>query len=958
MIKKILKITGISLLLIIIALIILPFVFKDKILRMVKDEINNTLNAKVDFSGFDIGVFSTFPDLYVELNQLSVIGINEFEKDTLLNVPIFTVNVNLLSVFSDQIKIKSINIEKPNIKLIVLKDGKANWDIVKESSDTITETDTTKSNFLLKLKKLSIKNAKFSYLDESSNMFFSSNNTNFLLKGDLSAEKTVLKTELSLDTTTFNYEGISFLRNGNIQLTSEIDADLKNYVFTFTQNQFIVNQFKLIADGSIAMPDEDINIDISYKAEKTDFKTLLSLIPAIYMKDFESIKTNGNISFEGTIKGTYNEKQLPGFMLNLKVDKGSFQYPNLPSSVNNIFIDLAINNKDGIPDNTVIDLKKFHAEIANNPIDAQLLVSTPVSNANLKGIIKGKLDLSQISSFYPLPNTTLKGLAEVDVLYQTSMNQVEQEKYEEIQAKGYIKLSNLEYFSLDLPQATYITSLETEITPKYFDLKKIEMKIGQSDMSLKGKIENFMAYLFKDQLLKGDFTLYSNVLNINQFLSSNETNTSTSETSSSDSAVIEAPSIPQNIDFTFKSQIKQLFYDNMDISNMQGQITIKEGVLSLENLQFNALDGLFNLKAQYSYTGTLPNATFTFNLKNLDIKKTYETFTIIKQMVPVAERCQGKISINFDMATQLSKNLSPVLNNVQAKGTLSAPYIIVENSELGKKLSEFFRNNQYKSFKVEQVAISFEIKDGNIIVEPVKTKIGNIQTEFYGNQNLDQRLNYNLLMNVSKTTLGSQANEIFGQWAGTAQQAGINIKVPDVIPVIGLIKGTITKPEIKFNLKDMAQQSIETVKEAIKEKISEEVDKAKEEAIRKAQQEAERLMREAEQKANQIISAAEAAAKQINESSRQAANQIRQEANDKATQIEKEGKSKGPIAEKIAKESAEKIRKEAEKKASEIENKAQQESQAKINQARAEAQQIKAAAKLQGDKLIEEAKKK
>ncbi len=958
MIKKIIKVASIVILILLIAVISIPFLFKDKILQMVKDEINNNLNATVDFVSFDVGIFKTFPDLYVELNQLLVVGINDFENDTLLYVPKFTASINLMSVFSNPIKIKSIRLEKPKAHLLVLKNGKANWDIVKESSDTITaEIDTTASNFSLALKKMILENATISYEDQSTDMKFVAQNFNFQLKGDLTADRTQLKTEFSIDTTYFSYEGIAFLNKAKINAQAEIDANLKDFVFTFIQNTFEINHFTLHADGNISMPTDDINIDLSFKSEQNDFKTLLSLVPVIYTKDFESIKTEGNIAFDGTIKGTYNDSLMPGFSLNLKVENASFQYSTLPSSVKNINIDLAVNNKDGNPDNTVIDLKKFHAEMDNNPVDARLFVSTPVSNANLKGSLIGKLDLSKVSAFYPMENTTLKGMVDVDAEYETTMSQLEQEKYDEVKAKGYIKLSNVEYQSPDVTYKVEIPQLDAEITPKYFDLKNFFLKMGHSDIQLKGKVENFMAYLFKDELLKGNFALQSTILNINQLIGTSE-NTATAETTAADTSSLEAPSIPKNIDFTFAADIKQLLYDNMELSNTQGTIVMKNGTLNLENLQFNTLDGNFLMKASYSYNDVLPEASFTFNMKSIDIKKTYETFSIIKKMVPIAERCQGKINVNLDMSTKLNKDLSPLLNTVNAKGLLSAQSITVENSELGKKLTEFFKNKQYETFKVEQIAANFTIENGNITVEPVKTKIGTIPVEFSGSQNLDQSLNYDMLMNVPKAALGSQAHEIFGQWTGMAQQAGINVKVPDVIPVKGLIRGLLTKPEIKLNLKDMAQQSVETVKEAIKEKINEEVDKAKAEAIRKAQEEADRLMREAEQRANQIISAAEAAAKQINETARQTAQQIRQEADAKATQVEKEGKSKGPIAEKLAKESADKIRKEANKKASDIENKAQQESQAKVNQARAEADKIKAVAKEQGNKLIEEAKKK
>ncbi|MGQ9846442.1 MAG: AsmA family protein [Bacteroidales bacterium] len=957
MLKKILKISGISFLILLILLIVLPFIFKDKILQFVKDEINNNVNAKVDFKDFSIGIFKTFPNLYIELDQLSVVGVNDFEGDTLAYLPKFTASLDIMSVFSDQIKVKSIKLDKPIVNLLVLKNGKANWDIAKESTDTTQTTDTTASHFALALKKLELSGANIYYNDESLNMKFTAQNLNFLLKGDLTDERTTLKTETSIDSTTFSFEGIEFLKKALVKIVSDIDADLVNYSFTFRKNELSVNDFKILIDGKVAMPKDDIDIDVTYAADKTDFKTLLSLIPAIYMKDFAGIKTSGNIAFNGKIKGIYNDKTMPGFNLNLKVDNGSFQYPNLPSAVNDIFIDLLIDNKDGNPDHTIIDLKKFHMNMAQNPFDAVLYISTPVSNANLKGIVKGKLDLTQVQSFYPMQGVTMKGIADLDVVYETNMAQVEAEKYDEIKATGYLKLQNFEYKASDLPYQVSIPDMQTEVTPKYFDLKNLQMQIGKSDINLKGKVENFMAYMFKDQLLKGAFELNSNVLNINQFISSDETAASTT-TATTDTAAIEAPSIPKNIDFTFQANIKQLLYDNLELANTVGKVTMKEGVLDLQSLKFNILDGTFDMSAQYAYTDALPEVKMNLNLKDIDIKKTSDAFAMVKQMVPIANKCSGKVSMGIDMHMNMSKTMDPILNTVDAKGQLSTKSITVENSDLGKKIAEFLKNKQYEKMTFDNISVNFTIEKGNISINPIKTKLGTIPIEFSGSQNLDQTLKYDMLMNVPKQALGNQANEIVGQWMNMAQQNGINLKIPDVIPIKVLIRGTLTKPDIKLNLKDMAQNTVETVKEAVTQKINEEIDKAKAEAIKKAQEQADKLYKEADAKATQIVNAAQSAANQIIQAAKTTADQIRKEGYDKAAQLEKEAEGKGPIAKKLAKESADKIRKETDKKASDIETKAQQESENKLNQAKAEADKIRNEAKQQGDKLIEEAKKK
>lgn len=955
MIKKILKISGISFLVLLVILIVLPFIFKNKILQYVKDEINNNLNAKVDFKDYDIGIFKTFPNLYVELNDLSVVGIDEFDKDTLTYLPSFTASLDLFSLFEDQIKIKSIILDKPLINLIVLKNGKANWDITKASTDTTETTDTTTSHFSLALKKFEINNAKITYNDASLDMKFIAEQLNFKLKGDLTDERTTLNTTTTIDSTTLFYEGIPYLKKAKINFDGIIDADLVNYIYTFSKNKLSINDFNILLDGKIAMPADDIDIDLKYASEKNDFKTLLSLIPAIYLKDFPNVSASGTIKFNGIVKGIYNEKSMPGFNLTLVVDKGSFKYASLPAAVNNIFVDLFIDNKDGNTDHTLINLRKFHMNVAGNPIDASLFVSTPVSNPALKGMIKGKLDLNQVQQFYPLDNTRISGLIDLDVIYETTMSLIESEKYDEIKALGHIIFKNVEYVSTDVNQTVLIPDLQTEITPKYFDLKNLQMKIGSSDLNLKGKIENFMQYLFKDDLLKGYFSLTSNILNVNQFLSSEESTSTTASTP--DTSSLEAPEIPKNIDFTFTASINQLLYDNLELLNTRGNIQLKEGILDLQNLSFNTLDGKFVLTAKYENTQLLPLINMSLDIKDLNIKKAYEAFNTVKQLAPIASKCDGKISMNLAMQMNMTQKLDPMLNTLDATGSFSSKSITFENTDLGKKISEFFKNKTYETFNVKDISAKFKIEKGNITIEPIKTNIGNIPTEFSGSQNLDQHLNYTLLMKVPKKVLGTQANEILNEWMGLANKNGINVKTPDEIPVLGIITGTLTKPEIKLNLKDMAQSTAETIKETITQKVTEEIDKAKEEAIRKAQEQADKLYKEAEQKANQIIQAAESSAKQIVDVAHQTAEQVRKEGYDKAAQIEKEAQGKGPIAQKLAKESADKIRKETDKKANDIIQKAQEESQNKVNQARIEADKIKAQAKEQGNKLIEQAKK-
>ena len=107
--RRILKWTGITFLVLIILLIALPFIFKDKIIQTVKDEANKSLNAKVDFGEFDISLISSFPDFRFKIDNVSVIGVGEFEKDTLAYIKQTRLDLNLMSVIKgEQYKIKEI----------------------------------------------------------------------------------------------------------------------------------------------------------------------------------------------------------------------------------------------------------------------------------------------------------------------------------------------------------------------------------------------------------------------------------------------------------------------------------------------------------------------------------------------------------------------------------------------------------------------------------------------------------------------------------------------------------------------------------------------------------------------------------------------------------------------------------------------------------------------------------
>ena len=952
--KKIIKIVAISIFVILVLLISIPFLFKDKLVEIAKKEINNSLNAKVEFGEFGLSVFKSFPDLNFEINNVKVVGIKEFEKDTLIKLKSLSLSINLMSVFGSDIKIHKIILDEPNIVIKVLKNGKANWDIMKPDTATTKEvasTDTSKIK--LALKRFVINKGNIIYDDKSLDFSAIFKNLNFNLKGDLTEDFTSLIIDLKADSFTTAYGGIKYLSKAKIDMTADIDADLVKSKYTFNENLLSINNLELGFDGFVEMPKSDIIMDLKFEAKKTDFKNILSLIPAIYAKDFSNIQTSGKLAFKGFAKGIYNDKSMPAYDITLLISNGMFKYPSLPASANNINIDLNVKNSDGKDNSLVINLKKGHIELAKNTVDARLLVITPMSDPNIDGNIKCFIDFETLKNVVPITDMTLAGTLNADVDMKGKMSSIENEKYEEFNALGKIVLAGFDYKSKDVPYGVTINKASMIISPKFFDLEQSDLTIGKSDLKINGKIQNFLGYAFRNELLKGQFNLTSNNLDLNQFMSSsNDSNTKT-DTASSTGVLL----VPSNLDFSLNADLNKLLYDKIVIQNLKGEVNVKESKANLKDLKMNLLDGSLLLNGIYSTVDeTKPDINFSMIFNNIDITKAYETFNTVKKIAPIAQNCKGKISIGIDLTTALDSKMNPVIKTLNGKGQLKTNNILISNTNTFNEISNFLKMNKFKSFDLKNINVSFIIKDGAITIDPFKTNISGNEAEIGGNQYLDMSINYFINFKIPRSEFGNEANAVLNNLISKAKTNGIELKNNDKINIKALITGTLDKPIVKINLKEAADNIKDDLKNQVKEVINQQIDKAKEEAIKRAKEQADKLMKDAEAKASQIIKAAQESTNKLNQQAKANADKIIADAQNEANKLINEAKN--PIAKKIAQESANKLKKEADKKAKKIIDDATNQSNNIISKAQTDADNVKKDAKEKGDKLINDAQKK
>lgn len=932
--KKALIISAIVIGLLLLIIIALPFVFKGKIEKTVKSEINKNLNAVVTFDGVGLSLLRHFPDLTVKVIDFSVVGTGDFGKDTLASIPALSLTLDLASVFrGSDYKVKQISLTSPRLLFKVLKNGKVNWDIMKPSAtaDSVSQPST----FKVYLDKVSISDMLLVYDDAEIPTMIAFDGLTGTLSGDMTADITSLDMKAVIGSITADYDGIRYLSKTKGEISTLLNADLKTWTFTFKDGNLSLNDLKITADGFFAMPEEGYKMDIKFAAKENTFKAFLSLIPAIYSKDFDNIKTSGTMAFDGFVKGLYSDVTIPAFAINLKVADGMFSYPGLPGKVSDINLQAAIANPDGVMDHTTVDVPRMHLSMMQSPVDITLALRTPISDPDINATVKGTVNLENVSKIYPLGDKTkLSGVVNADMAFSGKMSAIEKGAYDQFKASGFATVDKLVYEGAEVPQPVHISKARLDFTPAYAQLTGLAMSIGKSDLSMNGKVENYIPYVMKKKaVLKGSFTATSNLMDINSLMAG-----TTSPTTSKDSSSLSVIKIPGDMDLTLNTAFKKLVYDTYDMSDVSGVVKVKDQALLLEGLELNMLGGAMSLKGSYSsFDPAKPMVDMDLQVKNIDVKQTFQAFNSVQKFAPIAAKLNGIINTNLKFKGALKKNMMPELTSVSAYGLLLSDVLKLVNLNTLGKIADLLKIEKLRNPSLENINLSFDVVNGKTTVKPMDFKLGSYKANISGTAGLDQVLNFVLTMDIPRAEFGSKANNVLEGLVKDASKKGVNVNLGDIIPVTILIGGTTTDPKITTGIKSaMAGLAADMKKQAL-----EQVQQKKEELVVKVKEEASNLIAQADAQAAKIIAEAENQSLKLQQSAKKAADEVRFAADSSANRLIAEGKKNGSIAEMVAKKGAEKIKKEGSVQAAKVITEAQKQSDALITKARAEADKIK-----------------
>lgn len=812
MLKKILKITGITLLILLLVLIAAPFLFKDKIKAYVVETINNNVDAVVAFEDVDLSLLRNFPKASVKLHELSIINKAPFEGDTLVYAKEISLSMSVKELFKssdESMEIKSFGIKNSLINVIFNEEGIGNFDIAIKDEDE--KDDTESEPFSLKVSQYSLEGLEIRYTDLGSKTKMKISELNHYGSGDFGS------TQLDLDTKTtallsLDMDKTNYLKNMPLKLDAILGIDLENSTYTFKQNEALINQLPLKFDGYVQMLDAGQQMDITFETPTSAFTNFLGLIPSAYSGSLDNIKTTGDFSVKGMIKGLYSENTIPTFDIAMASNNASFKYPDLPKSVENIVIDVNIKNQTGLMKDIFLDLNKLSFRIDQDVFDAKAKVLNLTENALVDAQLKGTINLGNLSKAYPIQlEKPLNGILKADIATKFDMQSIEKEQYQNIQNTGSASLTGFTYVDengkgMDIKEAVVL------FNPQRLQLQNFEAKTGKSDMKITGALDNFYGYLFKDQTLKGNFNLTSNQIDVADFMTTEEV----PQTNQASPASTEAMKIPAFLDCSLTAKATTVLYDNLTLKDVAGTLMIKDEAITLENVRTNIFGGQIAINGAVSTKETVPTFDMNLGLNNVDIAQTFTQLDMLKSIAPIANVVAGRLNSTIKVGGNLDAvALTPDLKSIRGDlmGQLLESSLKPENSKLLSALDSNMNFVNFDKININNLKAALTFDNGKVNITPFEIKHQDISMRIGGTHGFDQSMNYDIKFDVPAKYLGKEVNNLI------AKLTPAEAKKIETIPVSALLSGNFSAPKVSTDLKqattNLANQLVQQQKQAL-----------------------------------------------------------------------------------------------------------------------------------------------
>lgn len=458
--KKVLKISGITMgslliaMLVVIAIVI-NFIFTPtKLTPVVLNAANQSLNAELNMESVELTFFSTFPQFGLKVKRGTLVSkvLNDtswVKTDSLLTFKECVVALNPLAYLTNkQISIHNITLENASIYAYRDKEGKANWDIAKNSTDSLAQDTATTAGFdsEIDIRNIELKHTNIIFDDRSTSVYSRIDDGNLKLKLSLTKGISTLKLAFDNKNILFWQQGELLVNKLFTSLQTDVRVDRATRIWTLNNTALQVNGIQLDVDGTLQRDTvtNTLDMDLRYGLHAPSMETVLNLIPKAYVKD-NKVTAQGEVNINGTVKGSYGEQKLPAVSLNVSIKKASAQYKGLPYGIDTFTTELDAYVDLMRVQPSFLNLKILHFKGTHTEIQADAKVEDLLGDPLITFHTTSGVDLDALAQTFPLQESvTIRGKLDANIRLKCRLSSLKKQDIGRIKLSGELDLKDFE----------------------------------------------------------------------------------------------------------------------------------------------------------------------------------------------------------------------------------------------------------------------------------------------------------------------------------------------------------------------------------------------------------------------------------------------------------------------------------------------------------------------------------
>ena len=674
--KKILIITGITLVSLFLILVLLIKIFEDDIKKYAVNQLNKNLNAPVNVDEIEFSIWSKFPYASLEFKNVTINDayVGGTTTDTLLHAKKIFLEFNVWDVVGGDYSVKEIEAEDAIVNIRINEDGQENFNIWKEDD---SEEDEGDGKFEFNLSKLHLERVDINYINETTEQDYSFYTSDLKMKGNFNQDEFILKGGSDLFINHFVNENVNLVNQKDARLDVDLNIDSNSDTYTLTQGDLRIANLNFDITGAISAQDSGTVCNLDIVGDKIDVESMLTSFSKKVFENIEDYDSKGILDFKANIGGTITATQGPEITAAFHLENGtitqksnnvSLQEVNLKGNYTN-------NNTHGIDE---LILEELSVKLNEGKVHGNLAFED-FKNPKVNLDLKGNLDLKKVQQFAKIEAVDkLTGSLFFNTQINAGVKNVARFNSKNIKIN---KISGALEVKNGLVEPAETEQIYKNINGKFVlrkndaGIKGLSLSKGETTIKLDGAFKNLIPFiLYENEKLGIVANLESDKIDLKDFISDEEEVVTLAEETTS------GINLPDNINFNFQTKIKTLSYGKFQAGNISGKLILLDKIIHAKNVKLNTSEG--KVYTTLKLDGTKPGVfylTSNSTANNVNIGKLFTSFNDFGQTMLNEQNLKGSITTDVSFASLLDKDL-----NFDTESIIALADIKVTNGELVK----------------------------------------------------------------------------------------------------------------------------------------------------------------------------------------------------------------------------------------------------------------------------------